>query len=160
MVYRKTNNISWDVRQLDYKAPELPFDQLSFLKEFNLNNPLIFYSRSYPLEMDNIFKWFPTEDSLKEWLGTDKGVLIDLYKTQGISEKIKNLEPLTDEQKNNLASTSIPFYKEAFTHMDQQLKAKIEAAKQKTGYRICDIPKVSDEKLFDAIMARYKGKVV
>lgn len=44
--------------------------------------------------------------------------------------------------------------------MDQQLKTRIEAAKQKTGYRICDIPKTSDAKLFDAIMARYKGKVV
>lgn len=44
--------------------------------------------------------------------------------------------------------------------MDQQQKAKLEAARQKTGYRICDIPKVSDKKLFDAIMERYKGKVV
>ena len=160
MAYREANHISWDVRQLDYKAPELPLSQLNFLREFNLNNPFSFYFVNYPLDIYNIFKWFPTENKLKEWLGTDRGILFDLQKIQGITDKIENLQPLTEEQKNNLASTSIPFYREAFADMDRQLKAKIEAAKQKTGYRICEIPKVSDAKLFDAIMARYKGKVV
>lgn len=160
MAYREANNISWQIRKLDYEAPELPLDQLGFLKEFNLNNPFILYFRNVPLELSYIFQWFPTESALKKWLGTDQGILFDLQKIQGIYHNIENLEPLTETQAQNLASTGIPFYKEAFTHMDQQQKAKLEAARQKTGYRICDIPKVSDKKLFDAIMERYKGKVV
>lgn len=160
IAYRKANNISWDIRKLDYNAPHLPIERLSFLKEFNLNRPQIFYSKNYPLQIHKVFEWFPTENVLKEWLGTDRGVLFDLLRTRGISNRIKNLEPLSEEQKNNLASTDIPFYKEAFAHMDEQVIATVKAAKQKTGYRICEIPKVSDEKLFDAILARYKGKVV
>lgn len=160
MAYRKANKISWAVRELDYEAPELPIDELNFLKEFNLNDPSILYSSSLPLEIYKFFKWFPTENELKKWLGTNQGILFDLQKIQGIPQKIVNLEPLTEKEKNDLASTSIPFYREVFAYIDQQLKTRIEAAKQKTGYRICDIPKVSDEKLFDAIMARYKGKVV
>jgi len=35
-----------------------------------------------------------------------------------------------------------------------------ESAKSEDGYTICKVPEVSDSKLFDAIISKYKGKVV
>jgi thiol-disulfide isomerase/thioredoxin len=44
--------------------------------------------------------------------------------------------------------------------MDKKIQQQIEESKSKTGYTICEIPKVSEAQLFDAIVGNYKGKVV
>lgn len=160
IAYREVNNIPWN-KNIDYKAPEFKPEQLAFLKEYGLNELSMMYSSQFLFYAPRIFlQLFPTEEKLKELLGTDQGLLFDLQKIHGIGQKIENLEPLTEEQQTRLSSIPNKFYAEAFAHMDQQLRAVIEAARQKEGFNICDIPAVSDEKLFDAIMARYKGKVI
>lgn len=158
-IYREVNNIDWDV-DIDYQAPEIKPEQLAFLKELGVNELSILLANQFPFYAPNIFQRFPTEEKLKELLGTDNGLLFDLQKTQGIPKKIENMEPLTGEQQTALASIPNKFYAEDFEQMTRKSQVKANIAKQKGGYRIGDIPNVSGHELFDAIMARYKGKVI
>ena len=41
-----------------------------------------------------------------------------------------------------------------------EAKAKIESNKKLTGYKANEVPKTAGDKVFDAIIAKYKGKVV
>lgn len=157
--YREANNIDWNV-DIDYQAPEIKPEQLTFLKELEVSELSILYTSEFPFYLPKIFQSLPTEEKLKELLGTDNGLLFDLQKIQGIPKKIENMEPLTDEQQAALASIPKKFYAEAFDQISRQIQAKANIAKQKGGYRICDIPNVDERNLFDAIMARYKGKVI
>ena len=78
---------------------------------------------------------------------------------QGIYEQLENMKSLTKEQQRNLASIN-PYYTKAFEQVKRQIDAKVAESKVKAGKRIREVPSVSEKKLFDAIMARYKGKVV
>ncbi|WP_242202344.1 redoxin family protein [Aestuariivivens insulae] len=53
-----------------------------------------------------------------------------------------------------------PFVASAFKIENDRLKAKIEANKSKTGFANNAIPETEADKVFEAIMSKYKGKVV
>lgn len=160
MLYRAANNSGRNAAEPDAHTPELKPEQLAFLKEIGVNDEKMLYGHSFPLQAYRLFKWFPTEKELSGLLGTDKGLLFDLQKIQGIAAKIPRMQPLTDQENAKLALLSNAFYTNAFTQMQKEQKTRLEAAEKNAGDKIRDIPAVSDAKLFDTIMARYKGKVV
>lgn len=160
MLYRAANNSGGDAGEPDYRIPELKPEQLALLKEIGVNDEKMLYGHSFPIQAYRLFKWFPTGKELNGLLGTDKGLLFDLQKIQGIAAKIPRLQPFTDQENAKLASLSNTFYIDAFTQMQKEQQNRLEAAEKNAGDKIRDIPEVSDAKLFDAIMARYKGKVV
>lgn len=53
-----------------------------------------------------------------------------------------------------------PFIASVFSIENDKLKAKIEANKSKTGFVINETPKAEGDKVFEAIIEKYKGKVV
>lgn len=154
--YRMANDIPWEQRQTDFKKLVFTPEQLGVLKELNINNPKMLYSNSFIFGCRSLFEI----QNLPEILGTDQGIIFDLKKTEGLTEQLENMEPLKPEQLAQLKEMKNPFYAEAFQKLEQAMRDKVEANKHKEGYRICEVPAVAKEKLFDAIVAKYKGKVV
>lgn len=154
--YWTVNDIPWEQRKTDFLKVEFTPEHYRVLKEFDVNDPKMLYFDGYLSGCNALFK-IP---GLAEILGTDQGILFDLQKTRGLSESLENLEPLKPEQLAMLKEIKNPFYAEAFQRMEQVIKAKVEANKQREGYRICEAPVVAKEKVFDAIVEKYKGKVV
>lgn len=99
-------------------------------------------------------------DELEKILGTNEGPLFDLRKILAFGRAYQNLERLDEKQWAVLDGIKNPFYKKAFAFLEKKMLEKIEINKQKTGYRICEVPKVSNQELFDKIISQYKGKVV
>lgn len=95
----------------------------------------------------------------KAW-GTDKGIFFDIARNVMLIRDIKGFTPLTDEQKATVAAMPAA-YREMLTAANDELLAKLEANKKKTGYTINQVDEnVSNEDLFGSIIGKYKGKVV
>ena len=157
--YREANHIGWDQREIDFKAPEFTDKHFAVLKDLDVNRLDMLYARDFPYCFDIVGYRIPSLNRLEKILGNQEGFLIDYFKLQGIYEQLENMKPLTKEQQRNLASID-PYYTKAFEQVKQQIDAKVAESKVKAGKRIREVPSVSEKKLFDAIMARYKGKVV
>ena len=134
------------------------FEQWSILKKLDLNNNRIFFTNLFSSIRSMLLNVKP--EQLKTILGTEEGPLFDFQKVLYFGSVFANLEKLNDEQQAVLATIKNPFYKQSFDYMARKVDEKVEANKNKTGYRICEVPRVKDQKLFDAIISRYKGKVV
>lgn len=157
--YRKVNNIPWSVRKLDYSAPTATAEDFALLKRYNLNNPKSIYCPDG--------KWLYTMvvqqcDEYRSALSDDKdGLLFELNsELYSIINDVTAMNPLTDEQQSYLDSMDNQFYNEAIKVIQTAQREKIAAAKAKEGFTVCPTPDVANEKLFDAIAANYKGKVV
>ena len=66
---------------------------------------------------------------------------------------IEDFTPLTAEQKAVLEALPSPAYKQLLTVLNDKLLKKIELNKQKTGYKINEIGKVTNEELFSQLGA-------
>ena len=157
--YREANSIDWDQREIDFEAPVFTDKHFSILKELDLNNLNVLYSRDFPYSINDIFYRVNTSERLEKVLGTNKGFLFDYFKIQGIYGQLENMQPLTKEQQKNLASID-PYYTRVVEQVQRQIEAKVAASKEEAGKRIREVPQVPVEKLFDAIVSRYKGKAV
>ena len=85
-----------------------------------------------------------------------EGVLADLPKIGRLPSKAENNE-LTQEDLDLLHSLEEPFYAEACEAMQARVREELEAVKD---IRIETTPDVAADKLFDAIIAPCKGKVL
>ncbi|MBD0832394.1 thioredoxin-like domain-containing protein [Aestuariibaculum sediminum] len=73
----------------------------------------------------------------------------------------RNYMPLSEEEITEAESfVEDSFIKTVFTIENEALKAKIEANKMKTDYVNNEVPNTEADKVFDAIISKYKGKVV
>jgi thiol-disulfide isomerase/thioredoxin len=74
---------------------------------------------------------------------------------------VEEATPMETEQlKLSLKEFSTPFIADYILAQNENTRKKIEENKSKTGYTVNLTPKVEADKLFDAIMAKFKGKVV
>ncbi|WP_295912394.1 thioredoxin domain-containing protein [uncultured Alistipes sp.] len=152
--YRSKNN-QWDRGvTLDYKFAELKPEHYAAISElFDVGNPKLVMAES-------LFDY--TGAVLSEnvdWAAianVKEGVLADLPKIGRLPSKAENNE-LTQEDLDLLHSLKEPFYAEACEAMQARVREKLEAVKD---IRIETTPDVAVDKLFDAIIAPCKGKVV
>ena len=84
-----------------------------------------------------------------------EGILADLPKVYQLPSKAEN-NALTQEDLDLLHSLKEPFYAEACEAMQARVRKELESVKD---VRIETTPEVAVDKLFDAIVAPYKGKV-
>jgi thiol-disulfide isomerase/thioredoxin len=156
--FRIKNKISWEQRELkDYKAPEFTGKRYEAIKEIPIDDmkyPYVeMFAYVYPA-------YFNGKTDLETVTGRTEGFLYDLQKVHRLGYEIVNMEPLTDGEKADLAAVKNPFYAEVLSALDEKQQKKLAEAKSKTGYTICEVPNVPNEKLFDAIIGNYRGKVV
>lgn len=140
----------------EFKIPELTEKHYEILKELDLNRPEMLYSQTYCFSYPSFYV-IPGWEKIP---GSEEGSLFDLWKIQGIAEGVENLEPLTSGQEERLKSIGNPFYLEAFQQKVKSLQEQQKANLAKGGYTVGKVPDVASDKLFEAIIAPYKGKVV
>lgn len=138
--------------QQNMPAEYIPYSDLALL-----NVPQsVLSSQYYNAAIRYIYK----RDELAKAWGTDKGIFFDIARNISFYWNIKDFSPLTDAQKDTLA-TMPSAYREMLTAANDELLAQIEANKQKAGYVINQPDdNVDNEHLFASIIGRYKGKVL
>lgn len=152
--YRHKNH-QWDhkfvVEGIDPLKPE---DAQTVCRLFDINNPKLLMGRHLLDYVRGI------RSSAFDWVqlsGKDKGLVNNLRLTDGDAGKAANAS-LTDSDFVRLKAMDTPFYLEAFVKMQKEAKDKLAAAEGKA--KIEPTPDVPNERLFDAIIAPHKGKVV
>ena len=169
----------------DFTFPSEPEKSYyAFLKHFNLNNPQYLYADLYYVVLDSILSnntlAIPAikDTSVDEWLkvvkstmadliGADSGLFYDMLVANAYAKQLKDeTKPLSDIQKENIKSY---FKNQSF--IDILLKKNeeiIRIADITSNLKVNETPVVQDEKLsgfpqgklVDAIVSKYKGKIV
>ena len=155
--YRMKNKISWEQRVIEgFTAPQFNDKHYASLKDFQVKGTDYIYSNMF-----NVYPAFYYKKIDPKLLSGEKeGFIHDLFKTYIAGGKVEEMTPLTDKEKAELESVKNPFYANVLASLEKKIQKQIEEAKSKTGFIICEVPKVSDDKLFDAIISNYKGKVL
>jgi len=107
------------------------------------------------------FRRIGSENTLKFFEG--KGTwMSDLLIIQGVSGPIsEQLSPLSNDAiEITLKDIKNPFVANYLKYENKKAIAQIEANKNNTGYVVNETPKTEADKVFDAIISKYKGKVV
>jgi thiol-disulfide isomerase/thioredoxin len=165
---------------LNYQLEKPNRSYYSFLSRFDLNNPQYVYSNYYhealkSILTNEIFNIPPVrESSINSWLmevrtimadliGSDNGLFYDLLAANAYMKQLKEEQkPLTDIQKQNIKQY---FTNPSITHSLLEENEQIIAREDTTlnsdiPLIINEKPLISEEKLMDAIVSRYKGKIV
>ena len=101
-------------------------------------------------------------EKIQKILGIQPSFALDIMTSQEICRPIvSEMTPVSNEklieyQKN----ISTPFISSYIALQNNATKASIEANKKLTGSKVNEVPKTAGDKVFDAIMEKYKGKVV
>ena len=135
---------------------EFPVDYLDVLKDFTLNEPVDLYAPEFAYGA-GIFS--SRKDLMEEKLGTNQGILFQMGEAYKCYRSIEDFTPLTAEQKAVLEALPSPAYKQLLTVLNDKLLKKIELNKQKTGYKINEIGKVTNEELFSTIISKFRNLV-
>lgn len=99
---------------------------------------------------------------LKDSLGIESGLIEDVMNAQDFLYPITSqMSPVSQKELDSFKKTiSSPFIAEYSETINNQSIAKIEANKNKTGYTKNEVPKTEADQLFEAMMEKFKGKVV
>lgn len=99
---------------------------------------------------------------MKSRFGIEAGFAADLFAAQDLSRTIvEESTPMEDEAlEKNVQVIRLPFIRDYLVSSNLKAKKKLEENKEKTGYYVNQTPTVESEKLFDALMSKFKGKVV
>ena len=129
-------------------------------KEDNIN-----FSKKYGEQFTAIQKGYELKkrlDVLDIYFGVKPGFITEIMDLQDrVSVMESAFDPLSDEELVELKeSYKVPFIASCLQRYNDRLKTRLEENKQKTGYRLNEVPAVENEKLFEAILAPYRGKAV
>ena len=158
--YLREHNYRYTNRQWDYNfkvegiEPLKPEDAKTICQLFDINDSKllmgIYLSDYVRAASSSSFDW-------PQLAGIQKGLVKDLRQIAGYQAKAENVA-LTDADFAQMKAMDNPFYLEAFNLM--QKKAKDELAAVEVKSKVETTPDVPKERLFDALIAPHKGKVV
>jgi len=177
--YMQLNNIKREDRDtVTFKAPKPDVGYYSFLKDMFCNENISYHpDYSYLLGLISRIDYFNLPDGndkpakerfayFKEnfapILGTDKGFLFDIIQARFYGLQLSDMKFYTDAEKQEIRDvfSDKPAYAEALIAENDKIFALIATNKENKASVAHETPKVSQEKMFDAILANYKGKVV
>jgi thiol-disulfide isomerase/thioredoxin len=94
--------------------------------------------------------------------GADQSLLFDVVQSQFYGRQLSDMKLFTDAEKQELraAFKDKPAYAETLIAESDKMAAIVAANKENKESIVNELPKVTQEKMFDAILAGYKGKVV
>lgn len=131
---------------------EIPEGYYESLKDFaTILSPKACYSKRY-----NEFVTLANNTNILDILGESADYLAQNMKTSRLGALIKEFQPLTEEQKADVA-TMPQAYSEAILAANDVLLKKIEINKKKTGFTINEAGEVADEDLFPSIISKFRG---
>lgn len=156
--YLKKNKLENEMGREYYMKIQqgMPKDYIpaSCYKAFNV--PQILITPSY---VNSIRMAVYQKDAVTKALGTDKGCFFDVLKTATLYQGIKDFNPLTEAQKQEIKSLP-DAYQQALLLADTKLMKTIEVNKKKDGFSINEAGEVSNEDLFASIISKFRGKVL
>lgn len=154
--YRSVNN-EWDYRvEPDYEFASLkPEHYTAVAGLFDINNLKLLMGIDLSDYVNAVSRSY-TDVEWADLVHATDGIVYDLPKVVGLPSKAEN-NALTQEDLDLLHSLKEPFYAEACEAMQARVRKELESVKD---VRIETTPEVAVDKLFDAIVAPYKGKVV
>lgn len=102
------------------------------------------------------------KESLNKLFNIEPGLGMDIISAQDICRKIlEEVSPVSDKKLKAIQQQfSNPFVVEYVQLCNNQAIAKLEANKKKTGFVVNETPKTEADRVFDAIIQKYKGKVI
>jgi len=102
------------------------------------------------------------DEKLKKFFNVQPGFGRDIMIAQDYCQKIvEEVSPVSDEKLKAIQQQiSTPFIAEYVALCNNQAIARLEANKKKTGFVVNETPKTEAAKIFDAIIKKYKGKVI
>ena len=144
---------------------ERPQIQKMMQIQSQLNKPL---NEFYNNRMDFINELFQKKsaiarnEKIQKLLGIQAGLATDIMNSQDYCRPIvAEMTPCTDEKLLAIQKEiSTPFIASYISLKNNEAKAKLEANKKLTGSKLNEVPKTEGDKIFYAIMEKYKGKVV
>ena len=168
--YRQKNNIPNTARGFQSKTDTLTSAYYSFITNQLTNNPMAILSNRYMSYINRLqFNEFVRDPrteilnaNLKKYFNIQLGLGTDLMTAQGACRKIvSEMTPAPDSILLKLREElSTPFLADYIAICNNQIKAKIEENKLKTGYVVNETPKTEADKLFESIIQKYKGNVI
>jgi thiol-disulfide isomerase/thioredoxin len=107
-------------------------------------------------------KYYSNRDEIiKAYFGKSDAFLYDVVRFQTASKKLKDYEVYSDEEltvvQNELKD---PFLINYIAVENERTKETIELNKSKGGYTVNTVEKTEGDELFDAMLKKFKGKVV
>ncbi len=106
------------------------------------------------------------KQNLQKYFGLESGLLTDILYSQIQLGRMKaRFTPLDEAEKTEIKSEiNTPFISDYLfqqsDELEKEIKEKLEANKNATGYVVNETPKTTVDRLFESIMEKYKGKVV
>ena len=154
----QTNQITREEAQEYFmeRAQKIPADYIPNANFAILNDLQATLSSNYS---NIVIGYYQKSGDLAKTWGTDNGIFFDIVRVIPLYQSIKNFTPLTEEQINTI-NTFPSAYREMLTVANDELLAKIEANKKKTGFTVNEAGEVSDEDLFASIISKFSGKVL
>ena len=174
--YMQVNNIKPAERSKVTFKPEKPDDNYYTFLKGQVSDDMV-YLPGFSSLFDNLIRLYSLPDGndrpakerfayFKEKvapvLGTDKGFLFDLAQIKYYGAQLNDMKFYTDAEKQEIRDVfkDNPAYAEALIAESDKLEALLAANKENKESILNELPQVSQEKMFDAILAKYKGKVV
>lgn len=148
------------------------------------NNPLMQKRKAFATENREMISKFNTDhgkfvtdlyseqssksrkEKLENLFGSESKLVLDIMNAQDVCQQIqREMLPLDDQLlKNKQKSLTTPAIADYLRIKNDEMKARIAAnkslSKDKKGAVVREVPKTSGDKVFDAIVSNYKGKVV
>lgn len=87
------------------------------------------------------------------------GLLNQMKQTLDISDDLGGFKPLTDKQKEEMKSLP-EACQQYLNDANKELLATLEANKKKEGHHVNEVGEVANEKLFESIISKFRGKVL
>ena len=174
--YMQVNEIKPEDRsKVTFKAEKPGDDYYLFLKG-QLNDDMAYLPgfRSLITNLINLYKlpdgndkpakerFAYFQEKMAPVLGTDKGILFDWVQVKFYGTQLNNMIFFTDADKQEIREVfrDNPVYAEALIFENDKMEALLAASKENKESVLNEIPRAPQEKMFDAIIAKYRGKVV
>jgi len=123
-----------------------------------------FYKRHNNVMMEQFAQARNTsrDKTLKKLFNVEPGLGRDIMLAQDYCRNIvEEVSPVSDKKLKAIQQQfSTPFVAEYVALCNNQAIAKLEANKKKTGFVVNETPKTEADKIFDAIIKKYRGKVI
>lgn len=87
------------------------------------------------------------------------GLLNQMKQTLDIYGELEGFKPLTDKQKEEMKSLP-EACQQYLNDANEKLLATLEANKKKEGHHVNEVGEVANEKLFESIISKFRGKVL
>ncbi|MFS4483854.1 TlpA family protein disulfide reductase [Hyunsoonleella sp. 2307UL5-6] len=123
----------------------------AFYNKYNDNASEIFRARSITARNKKI----------KDFFGKQNSFLQNVIKMQSLSKRFEDFNVYSNAELTRLTKDiDVPFLKNYLIALNEQTKKNIEINKTKGGYTVHNVHKNEGDELFDAMLEKFKGKVV